>query len=189
MKNRWTRCLLNLTCLIFLLSNFMVPVHAQEYKLFLPFIANGEPIIKNGGFEQLYAGWSWYPGGTMVTAVYSLSGMYSAMLGDGTHNRSASVSQQVIVPASNPTLVFHLLINSSDICSGDPHAYDYTKVTINNIEVFVEGVCANNSSWNWVQKTIDLSAYAGYAVTLSFVFVSDASVESRLFLDDVQIIQ
>jgi aminopeptidase S len=189
MKDRLTKHLLNLICLIFLLSSFVVPVHAQDHKVFLPFIANGELTIKNGGFEGLYADWSWYPSGGMVTAVYSRSGIYSAMLGDGSHNRWASVSQQVSVPASNPTLVFHLLITSSDICSGDPHAYDYTKVTINNIEVFVEGVCANNSSGNWVQKTIDLSAYAGQTVTLSFVFVSDESAESRLFLDDVQIFQ
>jgi hypothetical protein len=162
---------------------------AQDNLVYLPVIMKLSQAlaIKNGGSEQGYTEWNWDPSDGMITAVYSHSGIYSAMLGDGTHSRSAKISQQVNVQADNPNLVFYLLMNSSDVCDTDPHVYDYTAVTIDDAEVWVEAVCANNSSDSWIRQNVNLSAYAGQTVMLAFVFMSDSMIESRLFLDDVQL--
>ena len=178
--------LIYLMCLAAMLGGLAPPALAQDGKIFLPLVVGGSSGVNNAGFEEGYTGWGWYPGGTMLTQVYARSGAYSAVLGDGSHYRFAQITQQVVIPAASPYLVFYRRMTSSDICGANPYLLDYMAVTINNIEVFIEGVCANNSSSSWVRKSINLAGYGGQSVQLAFQFGSDSSLQSWLYVDDVQ---
>ena len=46
-------------------------------------------------------------------------------------------------------------------------------------------LCSSNNTGGWVQKSINLSAYAGQTVTLQIRAATDGSLNSNWFIDDV----
>jgi hypothetical protein len=109
------------------------------------------------------------------------SGSWGAWLG-GDYYETSAIYQQITVPTGSPRLSYWYWIGSSDICG-----YDVGGVAINEDAVDGYWLCASTSTGGWVQRTIDLSAYAGQSVTLYFLADTDGTFNSNLFIDDVQI--
>ena len=96
-------------------------------------------------------------------------------------NSIITLEKQVAVPADNPVLAFQ---TRYDIETG----YDYVQVLVNGAQVDAwDGTQAT-----WTQRKVDLSAYAGQSVELTFAYVTDPAVSGNddeqadgLLLDDI----
>ncbi len=108
--------------------------------------------------------------GTNVWAT-TLSGPYP-------NGDSASLTFEVTVPSGAPTLSFwHYTDNEA--------GYDYTYVRV-HVGASVTQVDSLPSILAWTERTVDLSAYAGQAVTIEFFHTSDGSITyDGTYLDDV----
>jgi hypothetical protein len=98
----------------------------------------------------------------------------------------ARLSQDVMVQAGQTTLVFYQIVFGGE----DNCASDYVRVLVNNVEVTGSrvGVCNAPSYGPWVRRSLNLSAYAGQTVKITFNFHADASTDtpaSSVFIDDV----
>jgi hypothetical protein len=107
------------------------------------------------------------------------SGEWAAWLG-GDNNEVAYVRQSVTIPANAATLRFWMWIASEDYCG-----FDFGGVLINNTTVDQFDLCGAADTNGWVQRSVDLSAYAGQTVALQIRVETDPSLNSNLFIDDV----
>ena len=100
---------------------------------------------------------------------------------------NATLRQSVTVPAGAPYLVYYQIIDSNEANC----ANDFARVLVNGAPVAASqtGICSSTQTYpNWVRKSLNLSAYAGKAVTLEFNFQADASkqtIASSWLLDDI----
>ncbi len=143
--------------------------------------------IVNGDFESGSSGWDEYSvsGWTQIVTVFPVgvtphSGSWAAWLG-GAYNERASIAQNTLVAASSSTLSFWYWIASADVCG-----YDVAGVLIGDetvVDVFE--LCEAHNTGGWVERTVDLSAYAGQTVKIQFRVVTDSSGNSNFFVDDV----
>jgi immune inhibitor A len=98
-------------------------------------------------------------------------------------NSYVYISTTVTVPASDPTLTFQ---TRYDIEEG----YDYAQVLVDGAEVtWWDGTQAT-----YVPRSVNLAAYAGQTVTISFTYVTDPAVSGDdpnvadgVFIDDVKV--
>lgn len=107
------------------------------------------------------------------------AGDWAAWLGGGLNELSV-LSQQVTVHPSRPFLTFYHLIASEDECD-----IDHSVVFVDSTVVQGYDLCADTATEGWELQTIDLSAYAGQSVALSFLAETDDKLESNWLLDDV----
>jgi aminopeptidase S len=94
------------------------------------------------------------------------------------------VSQTVTVPAdcARASLVFWLQIETSE--SGS-RAYDTFTVRVNGSTL---ATWSNvHAGGGWIQRSADLSAYAGQTVTVAFTATEDYSLQTGFLLDDVSL--
>lgn len=190
----WLRSLVGLVMglLVLLTLAGVQPLQAQsdsENNIYLPLVTSGQAAgteVNNGDFEAGASGWVAQSNHsrtvirqTFGTGVTSHSGAYAAWLGFYALEVS-TVEQQVTVPAAKPILTYWHWIVSTDQC-----LRDLASVRINNSEVDSYLLCADTQTTGWVQRTIDLSAYAGQTVTLTFYLKNDGNRNSDLYLDDV----
>ena len=146
------------------------------------------PPIQNGDFEQgPGVGWQEYSShgwplivSSDVLPVPPRSGDWAAWLG-GDYDELSVISQQVTIPTGNPNLTFWYWIASQDICG-----YDFGGVMI-DLDSVVDAfhLCYDENTGGWVQRTVNLSAYAGQTVELDIVATTDGSLNSNLWVDDV----
>ncbi|PKO07196.1 MAG: hypothetical protein CVU41_02635 [Chloroflexi bacterium HGW-Chloroflexi-3] len=161
-------------------------------QVFLPLVTkNGvafsDPIL-NGGFEAGQDG-SWtedsshgydlimnsgFPAGFIPHG-----GTWAAWLG-GDINEISRISQVVSISAAGPYLHFWYWIGSEDSCGND-----YFRVKINGVEKLSNDLCVAKNTGGWVERVVDLSAFTGSTVTLMFEVMTNSSLNSNLFLDDV----
>ncbi|MBE2223981.1 MAG: immune inhibitor A, partial [Anaerolineae bacterium] len=80
----------------------------------------------------------------------------------------------------NPVLSYWHYISSEDVCG-----FDFGFVVVNNSIVNTYNLCASNNTNGWVQKTVNLSAYAGQTVNLQIRAETDGYLLSSLYVDDV----
>ena len=146
-----------------------------------------EPEICNGDFEQGKTCWieESSNGYDLITNDFEgylspHSGSWAAWLG-GDYNEASLIYQQIMVPTTNPNLTYWLWIASVDYCG-----YDVAGVVINEDAVDAYWLCEDENTGGWVQRVVNLSAYAGQSVTLYFLADTDGSLNSSLFIDDVQ---
>jgi hypothetical protein len=146
-----------------------------------------EPQICNGDFEQGKTCWleESSNGYDLVTSDFQgtinpHSGNWAAWLG-GDYNETSLLYQQVTVPTGSPNLSYWHWIASADVCG-----YDVAGVVINEDAVDAYWLCDAEDTGGWVQRIVNLSAYAGQSVTLYFLADTDGSFNSNLFIDDVQ---
>lgn len=162
------------------------------YYVFLPAILNGDGVqqtqnpFTNPGFENGSTGWTEYSawGYSLILNRASLprvphAGNWAVWLG-GDYNEISYIAQQVTVPASNPVLSYWHYISSEDVCG-----FDFGFVVVNNSIVNTYNLCASNNTNGWVQKTVNLSAYAGQTVNLQIRAETDGYLLSSLYVDDV----
>ncbi len=142
-------------------------------------------VVGNGGFESGTAPWT---GTTAVIAAHSgrtaHGGTRFAWLGGNGSTSTESVSQTVTVPAdcTRASLVFWLQIETAE--SGS-RAYDTFTVRVNGSTL---ATWSNvHAGGGWIQRSADLSAYAGQTVTVAFTATEDYSLQTGFLLDDVSL--
>ncbi len=146
--------------------------------------------IANGDFESGSTGWTEFRSDSAIAIIREQSnlniaphgGQWATWLG-GTLAVDATsyIEQEVIVPVTNATLTYWHWIASQEIDCG----FDFASIRIDGVEVISYDLCETNNTNAWVQNNIDLSAYAGQAVTLQFRVETDDLFNSNLFIDDV----
>ena len=141
--------------------------------------------IINGDFEAgRNVGWSERSsrGYRLVTTGSAHSGSWRAWLA-GANREKSRIHQQITIPSEGATLTFWYRIRSYDWCG-----YDFGYVRIGSTTIKRYYLCSRNNMSGYVQDSIDLSAYAGQDITLSFMATNDYVYASSLYIDDVQLI-
>lgn len=146
--------------------------------------------IANGDFEQGRTGWTEY---SLVDwpliyheddlDVAPHSGRWAAWLA-GADDEISYIEQRVDVPAGGPSLTYWFRISSMDECDADD---DRGEVRIDGTALDTLRLCEAQNTPKWVEKTIDLSAYAGQTVDLQFRAETNSAYNSDLFIDDVSL--
>lgn len=167
------------------------PAPGTTHKLFLPMISDGAPApvvnpFLNPGFEK--GATSWYQNSTggwdLIlhsddSLVLAHGGSWLAWLG-GDDDEVSLLSQTINISAYAPYLHFWYWAASEDYCG-----YDFFYVAVNGINVDTMDLCDSTDTGGWVQRVLNLSAYAGTGKTVQFKVVTDSSFNSNLVLDDV----
>ncbi|MBN2549690.1 MAG: hypothetical protein JXB15_11060 [Anaerolineales bacterium] len=164
---------------------------ASSSFLYLPNLTQGDHTqpawLVNGDFEcGRNVGRSEYSshGLDIVLSVPGLqitphSGSWAAWMG-GDDDEISRIWQEVTVSASQSYLHFWLWIASADACGND-----FGWVRVNGATVATYNLCSNQATGSWVEKVIDLSAYAGQLISLEFRVETNDSLNSNMFVDDV----
>jgi hypothetical protein len=76
------------------------------------------------------------------------------------------------------------IIGSQETVCGN----DLGFITINTVDkVFTWDLCDANDSADWIEMTLDLRAYDGQTVNLAIAAVTNSSLNSNLFIDDLSL--
>lgn len=167
----------------------------QSYQIYLPLVLRdfaGPPPgsgIVNGGFESGTTGWTEdsLQGYTIIdnsgfpSGVTPHGGSWMAWLG-GIPDEISKIGQQVTISAGAPYLTYYHWIDSVDSCG-----LDFGTVHINGTIEDAYDLCTSTDTGGWVKHSVDLSAFAGQSVWLQIGVVTDSSVDSSLFVDDVSL--
>jgi hypothetical protein len=145
------------------------------------------PVIYNGDFESGKTVWTEYSAleyslilnSGFPSPVTPRSGSWAVWLG-GAYMETNYIQQPVPVSSSCPYLVFYHWIASADTCG-----WDFGTTLINETIVDTVNLCSSTNTGGWVKKSINLSAYAGQTVILQFKAITNSSVISSWYIDDV----
>lgn len=152
--------------------------------------------IENGDFEAGTTGWTEASRldfalicdeATCGASLEPVSGDYLAWLG-GANRERAEITQQVAIPAgAQATLRYYYQAESEDICGYD---YGYVRVTAGGVTETLQvfDLCRSTEVLDWEEVLVDLSAYAGQEVIVSFLTTTDYWYRSSLFIDDVALL-
>ncbi|MCO6003565.1 putative Ig domain-containing protein [Actinoallomurus purpureus] len=141
--------------------------------------------VTNGGFESGTTPW------TTTSGVVSASGSgetahtgsYLAWLDGYGSTHTDSATQSVTIPAGcKASLSFWLHIDTSETGSTV-----YDKLTVKTGTTTLATYSNVNAATGYVQKTFDVSSYAGQTVTLSFSGTEDSGLQTSFVIDDVAI--
>jgi len=208
MKKIWLSCLLIL--IIFLLvasSSALAQVNLDnhtttditvfasavaDHQTYLPIVTREPPpptfpiLFPNGDFEQGPLIWTEFSihGWELIvqdflTGIPAYDGTWVAWLG-GDVDEISYIEQQVTVPVNLPYMSLWHWIDSSDVCGND-----FGRVLVNSNDVDVVDLCKANNTNGWVQRVIDLSAYAGQSVLIQIRAECNATLISQVFIDHV----
>ncbi|MER6571317.1 M1 family aminopeptidase [Streptomyces sp. NPDC001093] len=142
-------------------------------------------VVGNGGFESGTSPWST----SSSTVITSRSGetahggsSYAWLDGVGS-THTDTLSQSVTIPSGcdAATLTFWLHIDTDETTSSV--AYDKLTARIGSTTLATYSNLDENTGY--VQKSVDVSAYAGQTVTLSFTGTEDSSLRTSFVLDDI----
>jgi subtilase family serine protease len=135
----------------------------------------------NPGFETT-GGWT-TSSGVISTASGSAvphSGTHFAWLDGYGSTHTDTAAQTVSIPAGcHATLTYYLYITTSETGT---IAYD--KFTVKAGSTTVQSYSNVNHSTGYVQHSVDLSAYAGQSVTITFTGTEDSSLATSFLVDD-----
>jgi hypothetical protein len=170
--------------------SFTYALPLPKNNIYLPIILKEYPpppiLFPNGDFEQGPGIWNEFSthGYELIVQDFSsevtaYDGTWAAWLG-GEFNGISYIEQQITVPANLQYLSFWHWIYSSDDCGND-----FERVFVNSIEVNVVDLCQGNNTNGWMQRVIDLSAYAGQSVLIQIRAECNATFNSNLFIDHV----
>jgi hypothetical protein len=144
--------------------------------------------ITNGGFELGATGWSQVsnhnkPLIAKRTSSFDIpthSGSWVGWLG-AYDNEVATLSQSGLTIDDSA----HILWLWYSIYSEDDCGYDYGYLKVNSNILVTWDLCAPYMTDTWHALALDLSAYVGQTVTLSFSVTTDQDWRSDLLIDDV----
>ncbi|MDX3750370.1 putative Ig domain-containing protein [Streptomyces sp. AK08-02] len=142
-------------------------------------------LLGNPGFESGNTTW------TASTSVISNStseaahaGSYYAWLDGYGSAHTDTLSQSVTVPSGcKATFTFYLHVDTKETSTST--AYD--KLTVTAGSTTLATYSNLNAASGYVQKSIDLSSYAGSTVALKFSGVEDSSLQTSFVLDDTAV--
>jgi len=146
----------------------------------------GSNLLANPGFESGETGWAasanviadWAP----INPAHS--GTWSAWLGgyDGFNNDS--ISQLVTIPdSSRAILSYYVHIDTNEA----PGSTAYDTMTVRAGSTVLQTLSNLNAADGYQGKTVDLSAYVGKTISLSFTGAEDAAVATSFVIDDVSL--
>ncbi|WP_369229656.1 M1 family aminopeptidase [Streptomyces sp. R21] len=142
-------------------------------------------VVSNGGFESGTSPWSQSSTGIITnrTGQTAHGGTSFAWL-DGTGGtHTDTLSQSVTIPSgcSAATLTFWLHIDTAETTSST--AYD--KMTAKIGSTTLATYSNLNKNTGYVQKSFDVSSFAGQTVTVAFTGTEDSSLQTSFVLDDI----
>ncbi|MDO0929250.1 M1 family aminopeptidase [Streptomyces sp. TG1A-8] len=143
------------------------------------------PTVANGGFESGTSSWT-RSASTVITSRTGRSahgGSAYARLGGAGSTRTGTLAQSVTVPAGcgAATLTFWLHVDTAETTSATARdkltakAGSTTLATYSNLD----------RNTGYTRKTLDVSAFAGRTVNLSFTGTEDSSLRTSFLLDDI----
>ncbi|MGW2711322.1 M1 family aminopeptidase [Streptomyces sp. NPDC001356] len=142
-------------------------------------------VVANGGFESGTSPWT-QSASTVITSRSGQSphsgGSYAWLDGVG-GTRTDTLSQSVTVPSGcgAATLTFWLHIDTAETTSST--AYDKLTAKLGGTTLATYSNLDENTGY--VKKSIDVSAFAGQSVNLSFTGTEDSSLQTSFVLDDI----
>ena len=150
--------------------------------------ACGTQLIGNGGFENGAdpTPWTSTPAGVVTNngTVAARTGSWKAQLGGQGVNSNETLSQVVSIPGGNctATLSYYLRVTTNETT----HPWDFFRVQVisggtTEVQTFDDG----DFGGSYVQRTVDLSAYAGQTITLRFLSDEDSGQQTTFWVDDV----
>jgi hypothetical protein len=117
------------------------------------------------------------------TAKPARTGTWNAWLGGYGRAVTDTLAQTVTIPTGcKATLKFWLAIDSRE---GTSVAYD--NLTVKAGSTVLATWSNRNKGGGYIERTIDLSAYAGQTVNLSFASVEDSSLQTSFVIDDTSL--
>nr|WP_307826879.1 M28 family peptidase [Streptomyces pactum] len=142
-------------------------------------------LITNGGFESGTSPWTGDTGAIGAHAGQNAhSGTRFAWLGGYGYAESDTISQTVTVPAdcTRATLTYWVHVDTAET---ENTAYD--TFTVKAGTSTLDSLSNTDAASGYTQRTVDLSAYAGRQVTLTFTGTEDASLQTSFVVDDVSV--
>ncbi|MFJ5926985.1 putative Ig domain-containing protein [Kitasatospora sp. NPDC092948] len=140
-------------------------------------------LLGNAGFETgTAAPWSTSTGVVdNSTSEAAHSGSWKAWLDGYGSAHTDTLSQTVTIPTGcKATFSFWLHVDTAE--TSTTTAYD--KLTVQANSATLATYSNLNAATGYVQKSFDLSSYAGQSVTLKFTGVEDASLQTSFVIDD-----
>jgi len=143
-------------------------------------------LLGNPGFESGTSPWT-ASSGVVSTASGSSaphSGTYFAWLDGYGSTHTDTLSQAVSIPStcSSAKLSFYLSVNTAETTTST--AYDKLTVKAGSTTL---ATYSNLNKGGYAQKTLDLSAYKGQSVTLTFTGTEDSSAQTSFLIDDTAV--
>ncbi len=147
----------------------------------------GAGVVGNPGFESGRTAWTESSTNSNVlilqsfapTSVTPHAGSWAVWLG-GSVNETSSIEQSVTVGCTDYYLYFWNWIASSDF-----QGFDVGTVRVNGTIVSTVDTYSGANTNGWAKRVIDLNAYRGQTVTLRIQHVTDSSINTNWFIDDV----
>ncbi|MEV6948820.1 putative Ig domain-containing protein [Streptomyces sp. NPDC051172] len=141
-------------------------------------------LLGNPGFESGNTTWTASSGViTNSTSESAHAGSYYAWLDGYGSSHTDTLSQSVTVPSGcKATFTFYLHIDTAETGST---AYD--KLTVSAGSTTLATYSNLNAASGYVQKSFDLSSFAGSTVTLKFSGVEDSSLQTSFVVDDTAV--
>ncbi|MEU8299084.1 M28 family peptidase [Micromonospora sp. NPDC048909] len=144
----------------------------------------GGQLIGNGGFESGTSPWTATSGVITNSADQpARTGSYKAWLDGYGRTRTDTLAQSVTLPAgcTASTLTFWLHIDTAETTTST--AYDRLTVRLGSTTL---ATWSNlNAAAGYVQRTLNVGAYAGQTLTLTFTGTEDSSLQTSFVIDDV----
>ncbi|MDX3315079.1 M1 family aminopeptidase [Streptomyces sp. ME08-AFT2] len=141
--------------------------------------------VVNGGFESGASPWTSSSTDVITsrTGQGAHGGTAFAWLGGVGSTHTDTLTQSVTVPSgcASATLTFWLHIDTTETTSS--RAYDKLTAKIGTTTLATYSNLDKNTGY--VQKSFDVSAFAGQTVSLSFTGTEDSSLRSNFVLDDI----
>ncbi|MFG3229289.1 M1 family aminopeptidase [Kitasatospora sp. NPDC048194] len=141
-------------------------------------------VVTNGGFESGGSPWTADSGTiTSDSGQSAHSGNSYAWLDGYGSTHTETLSQSVTLPTgcSTATLRFWLHVDTAETTTSS--AYD--KLTVKLGGTTLATYSNLDAAAGYVQKSIDVSAFAGQTVTLAFTGTEDSSLQTSFVLDDI----
>ncbi|MEU4247754.1 putative Ig domain-containing protein [Amycolatopsis sp. NPDC026612] len=139
--------------------------------------------LGNPGFETGTSPWTASTGiiTTSADGEAPHTGSYLAYLNGYGSTHTDTVSQSVSIPAGcHATLTYYLHVDSAETTTSS--AYD--KLTVKAGSTTLATYSNLNKATGYQQRTVDVSAFAGQTVTLTFTGTEDSSLQTSFCIDD-----
>ena len=142
-------------------------------------------VVANGGFESGTSPWSQSSSSVITsrTGQTAHGGTAFAWLNGVGSTHTDTLSQSVTIPSgcSTATLTFWLHIDTAATTSSTV----YDKLTAKIGTTTLATYSNLNKNTGYVQKSFDVSAFAGQTVSLAFTGTEDSSLQTSFVIDDV----
>jgi hypothetical protein len=148
-------------------------------------LINGDfELGRNGSWEEFSSnGFNLVLSTAVLEGVIPQSGQWASWLG-GAEYETSILSQSILIPSTATFLYYYYWLKSSDLGCGS----DSAEVRLGTNLLQSYNICKINNTNGWALEKINISAFQGQTLVLSFrVFTNNSS--SNFFLDTVLISQ